>query len=303
MAYYKPQSPIKNGEDYIYPLTTVDQVMLDDGSRLNAKYVTVNLDNAEDGGDVNTALVNADSLGGKPASDYALKADAVFSVNGIDPDENGNIELGDIGSVKTIDNIEPDENGNIQLNAAKVDNYITTMTAEDFEALTIEQKAELYSQGVRVITVNGDLDSDNLSDMQRFAQFVYPVGSIVELTVATNPATLWGFGTWESVKDRFLIGAGGSYSVGSTGGEAMHTLTVDEMPMHSHYERMAVDNVGTEYYITATGSGSEYTETSVVASGATRTGREYQKTDTEGGSQSHNNMPPYLAVYMWKRTA
>lgn len=231
--------------------------------------------------------INADQLGGLPASDYALKADAVFSVNGIDPDANGNIELGDIGSVKTIDNIEPDENGNIQLNAAKVDNYITTMTAEDFEALTIEQKAELYSQGVRVITVDGDLDSDNLSDMQRFAQFVYPVGSIVELTVATNPATLWGFGTWESVKDRFLIGAGGSYANGATGGEAMHTLTVDEMPSHNHTIARGTSQNG--YFLM----------TSLEAQDAPYS----TSTNNTGGNQPHNNMPPYLAVYMWKRTA
>jgi microcystin-dependent protein len=54
------------------------------------------------------------------------------------------------------------------------------------------------------------------------------------LTVGTNPATLWGIGTWESVQGKFLLGAGGGYTAGSTGGAATHTLTANEMPSHYH---------------------------------------------------------------------
>lgn len=72
MAYYKPQSPIKKGEDYIYPLTTVDQIVLDDGTRLSERYVTANLTDMEAG---MAPFTDADTLGGVLASDYALKAD------------------------------------------------------------------------------------------------------------------------------------------------------------------------------------------------------------------------------------
>jgi hypothetical protein len=62
---------------------------------------------------------------------------------------------------------------------------------------------------------------------------IYPVGSIYISANSTSPANLFG-GTWEQIKDRFLLAAGGTYAAGSTGGEATHTLTVDEMPNHVH---------------------------------------------------------------------
>ena len=66
---------------------------------------------------------------------------------------------------------------------------------------------------------------------------VWPVGSIYMSVNSTNPGTLFG-GTWQRLKDRFLLGAGDTYAAGSQGGEATHTLTIDEMPAHSHvYDR------------------------------------------------------------------
>ena len=70
---------------------------------------------------------------------------------------------------------------------------------------------------------------------------IYPVGSIYMSVNSTSPASLFG-GTWEQLKDRFLIGAGNSYEVNATGGEATHTLTIDEMPKHSHQNRLSGDN-------------------------------------------------------------
>ena len=62
---------------------------------------------------------------------------------------------------------------------------------------------------------------------------VYPVGSIYMSTTNTNPSIIFG-GTWEQIKDRFLLSAGDTYEAGSMGGEANHTLTINEMPSHSH---------------------------------------------------------------------
>lgn len=104
---------------------------------------------------------------------------------------------------------------------------------------------------------------------------------------ATNPATLFG-GTWEQIKDRFLLAAGDAYTSGSTGGEAQHTLTVDEMPAHSHLTGIQSNACG---YIDGGSSAVVHFDPS---------GR---STANSGGNQPHNNMPPYLAVYMWKRTA
>lgn len=121
---------------------------------------------------------------------------------------------------------------------------------------------------------------------------VYPVGSIYMSVNATSPSTLFG-GTWEQIQDRFLLAAGNSYSAGATGGEATHTLTKDEMPSHNHY---AAINGGTDSY------GQNRTTIGSFANKA----QGYSDSSTifaTGGGNAHNNMPPYLAVYMWKRTA
>lgn len=120
---------------------------------------------------------------------------------------------------------------------------------------------------------------------------VYPVGSIYMSLEPTDPGTLFG-GTWERLKDRFLLAAGARYSAGATGGEATHTLTKDEMPSHNHY---AAINGGTDSY------GQNRTTIGSFANKA----QGYSDSSTifaTGGGNAHNNMPPYLAVYMWKRT-
>lgn len=115
---------------------------------------------------------------------------------------------------------------------------------------------------------------------------VYPVDSIFLSFKNTNPKTYLG-GDWIQLKDRFLIGAGGDYAVNATGGEVTHTLTVDEMPAHTHTFKKR----------TWTSSGNCWREG--VNAAETETGT----TSSTGGGAAHNNMPPYLAVYMWKRTA
>lgn len=105
----------------------------------------------------------------------------------------------------------------------------------------------------------------------------------------TNPSTLFG-GTWEQLKDRFLLGAGDTYTAGNTGGEATHKLTIDEMPSHDH-EQYVGANSG------SWGIRADYNADSRCA------GYLQGYTGKKGGNQAHNNMPPYLVVYMWKRVA
>lgn len=114
---------------------------------------------------------------------------------------------------------------------------------------------------------------------------VYPVGSIYISTVSTNPATLFGIGTWERIKDTFLLAAGDTYSAGSTGGAATVTLDTNTIPSHRH-------SVGV-----GTGSSTPGGDFN-CAWGGSSTWSSYT-----GGGQAHNNMPPYLTVYVWKRTA
>ena len=131
------------------------------------------------------------------------------------------------------------------------------------------------------------------------ANLLYPVGSYYWSSNPTDPGTLFG-GTWEQIKDRFVLAAGGSYTVGSTGGEATHTLTVNEMPRHSH-DRIACQN----YYLGDNGlppNGTAQSAALIATSGASNQSVGYYGTIPSGGSAAHNNMPPYIVAYCWHRT-
>lgn len=141
------------------------------------------------------------------------------------------------------------------------------------------------------------LDSYTKS-MSELLLAIYPIGSIYISVSSTSPASLFG-GTWERIKDVFLLAAGDTYEAGATGGEAAHTLTVAEMPSHHHA-------LNTKYSTYTYNVGYGYTAANEVpladeASGSKWTGR--SQIIDEGGDQPHNNMPPYLSVYCWKRTA
>lgn len=122
---------------------------------------------------------------------------------------------------------------------------------------------------------------------------VYPVGSIYMSVNSTNPKNLFG-GTWEQIQGRFLFGMNSSYPAGSTGGEITHALTIDEMPEHNH----------TIYYPNAGGPYGNANIGYPEDSGINMTWcAEMCKTASTGSGAAHNNMPPYLSVYIWKRTA
>lgn len=134
----------------------------------------------------------------------------------------------------------------------------------------------------------------------------YAVGDIFVTTRSGNPAALLGYGTWSQIKDRFLLAAGDSYTAGDTGGEASHTLTTDEMPAHAghlHANSGFPNGVGDL-------TGKYLAESSLSSYGAiprgwnqAASGEAYPAGADRGGGQAHNNMPPYLVVYMWLRTA
>lgn len=128
---------------------------------------------------------------------------------------------------------------------------------------------------------------------------IYPVGSIYISVNNVNPSTLFG-GTWSQIKDKFLLAAGSTYSNGSTGGEATHTLTVNEMPNHNHY----VGNGENGKFWLLGKPGPIAPENSQGIPNISSNGRITTfETDSRGGGQPHNNMPPYLAVTVWQRTA
>ena len=135
-----------------------------------------------------------------------------------------------------------------------------------------------------------------------------PVGSIVEwspveggkadLSSADKVAAYYGFGTWEAYgAGQFLLGVGGSYQAGNTGGEAEHILTRVELPN----EKINVNTViqssppGGASYARYTYDGYSSMDNAIALSSGF--------TDPLGSGQAHNNMPPYITVYRWRRIA
>jgi len=130
------------------------------------------------------------------------------------------------------------------------------------------------------------------SDITDFLNAVYPIGSIyISVDNTKTPETLFG-GTWKQLEDTFLYATSGTADTGyqATAGEATHTLTKNEMPSHSH-------QIENQFSAGNGGSTSLYTKSSGKKTGFS------PSTTYVGGGQAHNNMPPYMKVYMWKRTA
>ena len=131
-----------------------------------------------------------------------------------------------------------------------------------------------------------------LADWSAIMNLVYPVGSVVTLGVSTNPATLFGIGTWTAIKGRVIVGIDAGQTefdtLNETGGSKTHTLTTDEMPSHKHVVTGHNDVAG-QSSIGAQSNGTGYTV----------------KNDTSntGGGQAHNNLQPYIVKYVWERTA
>lgn len=178
---------------------------------------------------------------------------------------------------------------------------------------------------------------------------VYPIGAIYMSTVSTNPGTLFG-GTWAQIQDRFLLGAGTTYTAGNTGGAASQTLTTSHLPAHTHgVGTLAAANESSHTHGAgsfgtstngghthglgrdkdgATGSG-EYVSHSTGISGPEQIYYSAMTTDgdhshsiggTSGAGSAHTHtlsgatasagsgtavpiLPPYLVVYMFRRTA
>lgn len=120
---------------------------------------------------------------------------------------------------------------------------------------------------------------------------VYPVGSIYMSVNSTNPKNLFG-GTWEQIQGRFLFGMNSSYPAGSTGGEITHKLTQGEMPKHNHI--IYAPNAGGPDEGAALGFPEVGSPNTWWAAAC--------MTEQTGDNEAHNNMPPYLSVYIWKRT-
>ena len=183
--------------------------------------------------------------------------------------------------------------------ARAVDKLATINTDEQARRTT-----PIFDWSKNDFNVNGTLKVNNTN----IFDLIYPVGSIYMSINSTSPKVLFG-GTWERIIGRFLFGCGDStYTVGTTGGEYNHKLTEAEMPSHKGHLSAGIQNgvpMGKGNYegylnksVMNDYPGGNYRGWNVYA------GNEmHPASESVGGGQSHNNMPPYLCVYIWKRTA
>lgn len=167
------------------------------------------------------------------------------------------------------------------------------------------------------------LDVKELLNKLLGVDFRYPVGSYYETSDTTfNPNTAWG-GTWVlETEGQVHVSAGANYAIDgaltntSDGGEAEHTLTTDETPAHTHGSKsltgaawnLAYQSSSNQVGVTGivsrrtttekitTGSGSFSAQDGIVINAT-------HEHNSVGGSQSHNNMQPYIVVNRWHRTA
>jgi microcystin-dependent protein len=184
----------------------------------------------------------------------------------------------------------------------------------------------------KIIEYKKIIDLNNLEYFKSLLlNTIYPIGCVYISVSPNDPSILFG-GTWERIEDRFLLASGEIHSNGSIGGEEMHTLTIDELATHSH-ERGTMNITGSLTERPASksieimrGSGAFNTQTfseiipddeypdwklTVVTEGESTHSNNMHffdasktwtgSTSTVGHNKPHNNMPPYLAVYMWKR--
>ena len=182
-----------------------------------------------------------------------------------------------------------------QLTAEKL-NVLVDEASFDSSTAVDNSTTRVSASGAITVKPQG-ITSTELDPSERW-QNAYPVGSIyMNASNSTNPSTLLGFGTWAAFgAGRVLVGIDSGDAdfdaAEETGGSKTHTLTIDEMPIHDH------DTNSTGQYFKsdgATGAGSNAWTTQFTG-GSKLTG-------SSGGGQAHNNLQPYIVVYMWKRTA
>ena len=132
------------------------------------------------------------------------------------------------------------------------------------------------------------------------------VGMIVQSTTLNTEAkviAIYGGTSWTKIEGRFLLGASSSYAANSTGGEAAHRLTINEMPSHNH----AFTSGGNAMCVYTNADPANQYSWGYVAGQNTdwykNANKDIANITYNGGNAAHNNMPPYKAVYIWERTA
>lgn len=197
------------------------------------------------------------------------------------------------------------------------DNHISRLDDEKISYDDIVDNLLSTSEALPLSANMGKTLNDKINDvLNGILNRVYPVGSVYISFIYNSPANFIG-GTWEQLADAFLYAA--TSNIGVRGGEASHQLTVNELPSHQHGIPQLEGNTNTAgEHSHKYGSSSDLAApggnhgTAFQASGydtsASGSHQHTFKTNTSntgytGATSAHNNMPPYIMVYMWRRIA
>lgn len=176
-----------------------------------------------------------------------------------------------------------------EIEAGKVNSKFNKTTMKCFDSE--DNKFSMDCEGNLVVN---SIITRELNNKDLICDLIYPIGSFYITSSNVNPSILFG-GNWEQIQGRFLLGCGDNgnginYEVNSLGGESNHALSYNEMPTHSHEMQGELRySASSSWWIG--GNGGTTIEVGNIA------------TSAAGNGWEHNNMPPYLVVYMWKRVA
>ena len=166
-----------------------------------------------------------------------------------------------------------------------------------------EKDGELSLSGKRISNVGTPSEAGDALPKGSLLDLVYPVNSIYLSFSHTSPASLFG-GTWTRIENQFLWAADANGVIGNVGGESTHTLTVNEMPSHYH-DGITTDGLLNTHRMIyrngvppASGNGAYWSIQNTTSPDSTGA-----RTVQTGGGAAHNNMPPYIQVSAWRRTA
>lgn len=199
-------------------------------------------------------------------------------------------------AIQAIEDNLADVQGAAQ-NAADAKNAATSAAASASAASQSASDAEDAAQ--RAEAAAGVDPNDYYPKTEADQRFQMPIGYVfewasvpgqnVDLSTPEKVAQYFGYGTWAAFgAGQFLLGAGGSYQAGNTGGEAEHTLTASELPNYANgYTYGTPTNLANNRSFISSGPGSD------ISFGHLKL----------GNGDAHNNMPPYIVVYRWQRIA
>lgn len=175
---------------------------------------------------------------------------------------------------------------------------VGTYVVSSQDGTTVMVSLKAMQDGGDAATLGGKTAAQLTSGFVTAAQLlerIYPVGSIYMSANNVSPQTFLG-GTWTQIQGKFLLAASDAYPAGSTGGEATVSLTGAQNGPHQH-SGITVDGTPLSWSFPAVTPGSG------TAGTLTTQGEQMPLAESSGRGEPHNNMPPYLAVYVWQRMA